>query len=236
MNKKLIMLAVCAALIVPTASQATPARRGPYVSGFIGVSGATESDATTTNFTIVTPHSFHDRVKYDPSINIGGTGGFDFGMVRVEGELSYKQGEISSISSQDLGTGNTFQFVDTDGRIGAFAMMFNTFIDFHNYSLITPYIGGGIGVAFLHLDDTFGTNLNPIPGTNPREILYFHDDASVFAYQVGAGFDIAINPRLSLDLAYRYFGTETAHFNSTPIVTSLKFESHNGSVGIRVKF
>ena len=234
MNKKLIMLAVCAALIVPTASQATPARRGPYVSGFIGVSGATESDATTTDFTLTAPRSFHERVKYDPSINIGGTGGFDFGMVRVEGELSYKQGEISSLTSQDFTTGTTSQIIDTDGRIGAFAMMFNTFLDFHNYSLITPYIGGGIGVAFLHLDDTFGTNVSATPVT--RGVVYFHDDASVFAYQVGAGFDIAINPRLSLDLAYRYFGTETAHFNSTPIVTSLKFESHNGSVGIRVKF
>jgi opacity protein-like surface antigen len=234
MKTSIAVIAACAALSIPIASHATPIRQGPYASFFAGVSGVASTDADVTDFTISPVGSFKERVKFDPSINIGGTGGYDFGIVRLEGEVSYKQGEITSVTSQNIATGTTSQFVDTDGRLGALAVMFNSFIDLHNYSPITPYIGGGIGFAALHLDDTFGTNISVTPVT--RGIVYFHDDETVFAYQVGGGFDIALNRRLSLDLGYRYFATSKAHFESTPIATGLKFESHNGSVGLRVRF
>jgi opacity protein-like surface antigen len=42
---------------------------------------------------------------------------------------------------------------------------------------------------------------------------------------------------LTLDLGYRFFGTSTATFGKDlPITTDLKFQSHNGIVGLRVKF
>jgi opacity protein-like surface antigen len=42
---------------------------------------------------------------------------------------------------------------------------------------------------------------------------------------------------LSLDVGYRYFGTSKARFDSDLNFTDeLKFESHNGAVGLRVKF
>ncbi|HEY6872066.1 MAG TPA: outer membrane beta-barrel protein [Geobacteraceae bacterium] len=232
MKRSLIVVAAVAALAVPALSPAAPIRPGPYVSGFVGVSGASNTDATTTDF--VGGGTFNERVKFDPSINVGGTGGFDFGVVRLEGELSYKRGEISSITSQNVATGTTSQIVDVDGSLGVLAMMVNTFIDLHNYSPITPYIGGGIGFAALHLTDTFGTNIS---GTTPsRGLVYERDDDTVFAYQLGGGLEVALNRRLSLDLGYRYFATSKAHFDNNLITTNMKFESHNGAVGIRVKF
>jgi opacity protein-like surface antigen len=231
MNRNVIVLAAAAALAVPAVSQAIPIHPGPYASGFIGVSGVTNTNASTTDLT-GTPVSSTDRISFDPSINIGGTAGFDFGVVRLEGEVSYKHGEISGVSIET--TGGTNQIVDTDGSLGALAVMVNTFIDLHNYSPITPYIGGGVGFAALHLSDTFGTNIS---GATPsRGIIYLKDDDTVFAYQAGAGLEIAINRRLSLDLGYRYFATSKARFDSTTIMTSMKFESHNGAVGFRVKF
>jgi opacity protein-like surface antigen len=170
-------------------------------------------------------------VEFDPSINIGGTGGFDFGVVRLEGELSYKHGEISAVNDQT----NNVQYRATDGSLGALAMMVNAFIDLHNYSPITPYLGGGVGFAALHLSDTFGTNVSTTPLT--RTQLYNEDNDTVFAYQAGAGLEIALNRRLSLDVGYRYFATSRARFEKNPFLTTeLKFESHNGAVGFRVKF
>lgn len=224
MKRNLIAVAVIAALAIPAVSQAIPIRPGPYVSGFIGVSGVSNTDVSTFDFG--TGSSFNERAHFDPSINIGGTGGFDFGMVRLEGELSYKRGEFSSVTSTDATTGATSQFNNMDGGFGALAFMVNSFIDLHNQSPITPYIGGGIGFAALHLDDT----------TSQGGIVYFRDDDTVFAYQLGGGLEIALNRRLSLDLGYRYFATSKAHFNNTPINADMKFESHNGAVGIRVKF
>jgi opacity protein-like surface antigen len=227
MKRPFITIAAIAALAFPAVSQATPIQPGPYVSGFIGVSGVMNTDVTTTDLS--TGNSVRDRVEFDPSINIGGTGGFDFGVVRLEGELSYKHGEISAVNDQT----NGIQFRNADGRLGALAMMVNAFVDLHNYSPVTPYLGGGVGFAALHLSDTFGFPA----GGGPETQLYFEDDDTVFAYQVGAGLEIALNRRLSLDLSYRYFATSNARFeDNLPSSTELKFESHNGAVGIRVKF
>lgn len=232
MKRPFITIAAIAALAFPAVSQATPIHPGPYVSGFIGGSSVTNTDVTTTDFS--NGGTFNERVRFDPSINIGGTGGFDFGVVRLEGELSYKHGEISSVTSQNAATGATSQFVSTDGSLGALAMMVNAFVDLHNYSPITPYLGGGIGFAALHLTDTFGTNISATPIA--RGLVYAHDDDTVFAYQAGGGLEVALNRRLSLDLGYRYFATSKARFDRTLISTSMKFESHNGAVGLRVKF
>ncbi len=229
MKRPFIIVAALAALAVPAVSQAIPIHPGPYVSGFIGASVPVDTDVTTDQFSPA--GTFNDRIQFDPSINIGGTGGFDFGVVRLEGELSYKHGEIRTITDKADG----FRFGNPDGSLGALAMMVNTFIDLHNYSPVTPYIGGGIGFAALHLSDTFGTDTRGT--TLTRTLLYPDDDDTVFAYQAGAGLEIALNRRLSLDLGYRYFGTSKARFDRDFNKTiSLKFESHNGAVGLRVKF
>jgi opacity protein-like surface antigen len=223
MNRSLIVIAALVTLAIPALCQAIPVRPGPYGSFFVGVTAPRDSDVTTFDFV----DTFNDRVEFDPGFNLGGTVGYDLGMVRVEGEISYKNAEIRSITDQADG----FRFGNPDGNLDALAMMFNAFYDLHNNSAVTPYWGGGIGFATLHLSDTFGSDaLGPL-------LLYPADDATVFAYQAGAGLEIALNRQLSLDLGYRYFGTSTARFDSSGIsTTSLRFESHNGVVGLRMKF
>jgi len=226
MNRSLIVIAALITLAIPALSPAIPVRPGPYASFFVGVTAPRDSDVTTFNF--VTGSTFNDRVEFDPGINLGGTFGYDLGMVRVEGEVSYKNTEIRSITDQADG----FSFGNPDGNLNPLAMMFNAFYDLHNNSAVTPYWGGGIGFAALHISDTFGTDAGgPV-------LLYPADDATVFAYQAGAGLEIALNRQLSLDLGYRYFGTSKARFdsNATTITTTLKLESHNGVVGLRMKF
>lgn len=228
MKRSLIAIVALITLAIPAICPAAPVRPGAYVSGFLGVNVARDADVTTSDF----PNpNFSDRVEFDPGINIGGTGGYDFGIIRMEGELSYKHAEIRSITDQSDG----FRFHNPDGNLGALAMMFNVFFDLHNDTPVTPYLGGGIGFAALHLSDTFGTDTRS--GVPERLLLYSEDDDTVFAYQAGAGLEIALNRQLSLDLGYRYFGTAKARFEKDLInTTDLKFESHNASVGIRVKF
>ncbi|MBE0557940.1 MAG: porin family protein, partial [Proteobacteria bacterium] len=172
---------------------------------------------------------FNDRVEFDPGINIGGAGGFDFGFLRLEGELSYKNGEMSKITEQISGT----RIANVDGRLGALAMMFNAFFDLHNATRVTPYIGGGVGFATLHVSNTYGTDTT----SGNRSRLYRSDDDTVFAYQAGAGLEVALTNMFSLDLGYRYFGTAKGKFNNhSSTATELKLESHNASVGFRIKF
>ncbi len=227
MKKSIVIFAAVAAFLVPALCSATPPRPGPYVAGFAGVSIPRDTEATTTDFD--TGLTFRDNVEFDAGPYVGGAAGFDFGFLRLEGELSYRFSEIKSITDKD----NNLSFHDVDGNLGALSVMANAFFDLHNQSPITPYFGGGIGFAVLHMDDT--TGIDPVSGN--RLLLYPSDDSTVFAYQVGAGVEIALNPMMSLDVGYRYFGTEGATFENGFLSTSdVKLESHNVMVGVRVKF
>lgn len=225
---KTYLIAIVTLLIfsIPSLSSAAAGRPGPYFSVFLGTSFA--RDVTVSTFDFTNSKSFSDRVTFDPGIYTGGTGGYDFGFLRLEGELSYRHANIDTITES---TGNRFRSVD--GNIGAFATMFNAFFDIHNSSRVTPYLGGGIGFATLRLSDAHG--FDTVSGN--RLLLYGKSDDTVFASQVGAGMDLAINNRSSLDIGYRYFITEKAHFDSDFATTSdLQFESHNVMIGFKFKF
>jgi opacity protein-like surface antigen len=202
-------------------------RPGPYVTGFIGATVPRRNDdVTTTDFS--SNQTFNERIGFDPGVYVGGAGGFDFGFLRLEGELSYKEADLKSITDN---TGAN-QYRDINGNLGALAFMANAFFDFHNYTPVTPYVGGGVGFASLQLTNTFATDAN-----NQRLLMYPRDNDTVFAYQVGAGLDIAINRLFSLDLGYRYFNTDWASFSRNSLTSSgIRFESHNATVGFRTKF
>ena len=139
--------------------------------------------------------------------------------------------EFKNITNQLDGS----RFRSVDGNLGALAFMVNTFYDLHNQSIVTPYFGGGIGFAAMHLSDTSAINVTA--GSARSQLLYGAADDTVFAYQFGAGVEIALKPRFSLDVGYRYFGTDTGEFDSDQaILSKMKFESHNAAVGFRYKF
>ena len=228
MKRSLIIITALVAFLVPAICSAAPPRIGPYVSGFAGISIPSNEDATTTDFDI--NQTFSEKIEYNPGIYLGGTGGFDFGFVRLEGELSYRYSEIDTVTDNADG----FQFHDVDGNVGVLAVMANAFVDLHNPSPITPYFGGGIGFAVLSTDDITGVDSRG--NVSERILLYPEDNDTVFAYQIGAGVEIALNPMISLDVGYRYFETDEASLDNGFLNTRLKFRSHNAMVGVRVKF
>jgi opacity protein-like surface antigen len=223
MKRLFIIFAAILTLGIPAVCAAASPRPGPYASGFIGVS--IPQNTTVNSYNYVTGTPFEDRVEFNPGINIGGTVGYDYGFIRMEGELSYKHGEIATITDRITAQ----RFHNADGNLGALALMLNGFFDLHNASPITPYLGGGIGFATMHLSDTFVSEFGPP--------IYQQDDDSVFAYQVGGGLEVALTHRFSLDLGYRYFATTKARFGTNrDITTEFELRSHNAAVGFRVKF
>ncbi|MHB8121044.1 MAG: outer membrane protein [Desulfuromonadaceae bacterium] len=223
MKRLLIVFTAVVSLTIPTLSAATPPRQAPYISGFFGTCVLGGADVSSYDYW--TGDSYADRAEFAPDINIGGTVGFDYGAVRLEGELSYKQGEFTTITDRV----DNVQFHNASGNLGALAIMFNTFFDLHNSLPVTPYLGGGVGFAALHLNDTYVAEFGPP--------IYQEGDDSVFAYQIGTGFEIALKQRLSLDFSYRYFATTKASFDSyRDIASELKFKSHNFAVGLRALF
>ncbi|ABL00241.1 outer membrane protein [Pelobacter propionicus] len=222
MKRNMIIVAALATLLIPSLARAEPPRPGPYVSWFVGVTVPQDRNAHSYD----SWGSYNDRVEFDPGIDVGGSAGYDFGYVRLEGELSYKGAEIDSVydATSDI------RYHDLDGSLSAFAVMANCYFDLHNDTPVTPYLGGGIGFATLYLDDTSGVS------NGVRWSLYDSDDDTVFAYQIGAGIDISINRYFSLDVGYRYFATDKGKFDEGNAGTRMKFESHNATLGLRFKF
>ncbi|QXE92477.1 outer membrane beta-barrel protein [Geomonas subterranea] len=216
MKKTLLAILVLTLLALPAAASATPPRPGPYVSGFVGLTVPETVNATSFEG----PTTFNDRIKFDPGLNVGGTLGYDFGFMRFEGEISYKDIQLNTIADRDGGPSLRIE----EGNVDTTAFMANVFFDMHNDSPITPYIGGGVGFAALHLNDVFTPAL-----VDP---VYWADDQVVLAYQAGGGLEVALNRQLSLDLAYRYFGTSKASF----INSEFELQTHNATLGLRLKF
>ncbi len=230
MNRVLLIVTAFTLLMTTHLCQAAPPQPGPYASGFLGVTVPRSQDVNS--FDYFAGKDYSDRVEFNPGVSMGGTGGYDFGIIRVEGEISYKFTKMKSITEKSTGYG----YRDVDGTLDAVAFMFNTFLDIPTGSPVTPYLGGGIGFAGIHLSNTYGTDTRT---TYSRLKLYEDDYDSVFAYQIGAGVEIALNRRLSLDLGYRYFCTDTARIgtdNHNMVITNIKLESHNANVGVRFKF
>jgi len=221
--KRALAFAILLLLAVPVVAAAAQSRPGAYVSGFLGVNQTDDATLNTFDYALGTARDYD--LEFNPGIYLGGTGGYDFGMFRLEGELSYRDAEIDEITTP---SGARFRGSD-DSSLGTLAVMFNAFVDLENASPVTPYFGAGVGFATLSFeDDAFESNGNPI---------FYEDSATTGAFQLGAGLEISLNPRFSLDLGYRYFKTGEATFDEYwDLENEIEIESHSFAVGFRAKF
>ena len=105
-------------------------------------------------------------------------------IVRVEAEASYSFND-SDASAQTFDEDGQFAGdVDLGGNIGIFSLFANGWIDIPIDAHIRPYIGGGVGVAFLS-----GAGI---------------DSDEKFTYQVGAGLTVPVSGSVDLSAGYRF--------------------------------
>jgi opacity protein-like surface antigen len=211
MKKTRFMLLVCLVSSFLMTSYSFAAV-GPYVSGQVGATSVLDADNTAFGDTIET--------SYDLGFNVGAAGGYDFGLLRVEGEITYRQNDVDELGVP--GTGS----VGGDGDISAFSLMANGFWDIETGSPVTPYLGAGIGVALVSMNDVGALGLT-----------LADDDDTVFAYQFAAGVAFDLNPSMALDLGYRFFATTDPEFTDPDGVKfDSEYMSHNLSLGLRYTF
>lgn len=185
MARSLRFLALAAAVaFVP--SLAFAAEPGWYVGAKAGLTrlqdGNVSGSATTGDANFETGYGFLGAV------------GYGFSDWRAEGELGMRKNDIESFSS---GSGAA------SGNVEAWTLMGNLYRDFDTSSAITPYVGIGLGVARIELNNISqgGTQL-----ANDR------DDA--FAYQGILGASVAVAPQVDLDLSYRYLAAVDPDFKT----------------------
>jgi len=113
-----------------------------------------------------------------------GAVGYAFGNgMRVELEGGYRRNGVSEWGGADV-----------DGTLSAWHTMANALYDFDLGSGLSPYVGAGVGAAFVTADmDVKGTNI----GTDSTDVG--------LAYQAIAGIGYSITDNLALTMDYRFF-------------------------------
>lgn len=189
-----IAVALAGLVVVPNSANA----QQWYISGSAGGAFLTDSELSDPTGTLV---ALGTEVSFDFGFNGAIAFGYKFnGPFRVELEAQYASNDIDSfrIAGVDLAGG---------GSIDASALMANVFLEFDWQKSWRPYLGGGIGVAFIEADDATIT----FPGLGT--LTLGDDDDTVFAYQAGAGIGFDLNPNWLLSLDYRYFATSDPDFS-----------------------
>ncbi|MCR5563900.1 MAG: outer membrane beta-barrel protein [Desulfovibrio sp.] len=186
MKRMLAALALSAALMLPGLAQAQGMYIAPKFLMTIQDTGRVERS-----------HSLSGSDVSDYSqFTLGGAlaAGFDFypqfgAPLRAELEFALRG------NSESSWTGGRFDKVK--GTWNNTTLFANLFWDFHNSTAFTPYVGGGLGMAFNY------TGYDIKVGGN----RYSADDRSTnFAWNVGAGVAYSFNENFAIDASYRFVG------------------------------
>ena len=127
-----------------------------------------------------------------PGLDLDLIAGYDFGIVRLEGELGYKRASLDSIDF--AGEGST----DARGNVGVTSAMANLLLDFGKDDGVSFYAGPGIGWSRVKMN-----NIEP-DGAG----FQIEGKDNALALQGIAGIRYAITPQLDIGLKYRYFRTQ----------------------------
>ena len=135
-------------------------------------------------------------------------------------QAGYVRGELELNNSRDIKR----NYFDEDGDVSHFrlykhSVMANAYFDYLTCTPWTPYVGAGIGSAYLKAD-----------GGEEAKSVYN------LAWQVMAGLTYDINSNWTLDAGYRYADLGRIRKNYGDSVTKLTARDHEIMLGVRYTF
>ncbi len=183
--RKTIMSLVCMGALVFGSTLAAANDKGLYIGGAGGLNFLTEdSDLNSA-----------DAEYEDWGWAVSGAIGYALGNgIRLETEVGYRPNDVDNISGVTGGSGD----------VDVLNWMFNALYDFKQLNLpVTPYIGGGIGIAHVDFD-----GVTPVAGSTI-------DDSDIgFAFQGIAGLSLALTENLAATLDYRHLRVPHVRVNT----------------------
>ena len=145
----------------------------------------------------------NDDLSYELGYAVSGALGYQFTSgYRIEVEGSYREYEADEFGGQSA---------NGEAEIGT--VLGNLYYDINFGGRVTPYVGLGLGVSFIDLDDVRA-------GGSSFDV----DDGTQFAFALHGGLGVEVTERLDLTVNYTFLGHEVDLFNNTL------------SLGLRVEF
>ncbi|MBL8702561.1 MAG: OmpA family protein [Alphaproteobacteria bacterium] len=201
----------------PAFAQGYQHPKGFYVGAALGGNFLTDSDLTNSG------SSINNQAEY----KIGPAGALSLGWafgngLRTEIEGAIRHNNVDKVSGTGASGG--------DGDMQAYSLMLNLLYDINTGTPFTPYIGAGIGWAYLNAND-----IKTLNGTRTVD-----DSDNRFAYQGMIGVAYSLSPQWKLSLDYRYFATLDPSFDAKNTTNTVKvdsdYNSHAVMLGLRYHF
>ena len=204
---------------------------GLYFSVMAGGNLLEDADNTGGGITITS--------EFDTGFGFAGAGGYKYtNGIRVEGEIGYRQNDFDRlVVTNDGGVGVALGVgslnglsLDADDEVSALSFMLNGYYDFDLGSAWMPYVGGGVGLAFIDAE------------ASVLGVTVVDDDDTVFAYQFGAGIGYVASTSQTFEeyvftLDYRYFATADPTLTDTAgSGFDSEYSSHYIGVGLRFQY
>lgn len=156
----------------------------PYIELDLGASIPFNSKASIS----LNDEIANTDASYKPTIAFTSAVGYAFNQnFRVDLEYGYQEPDFDKIAGVNM---------DGVASLAVHTALANGYYNFRNSTKITPFIGGGVGAAFLEINSGAGGSLSD----------------TVLAYQGTAGAFYAVNEHLAVTGSYRYMDTEDGAF------------------------
>ncbi len=174
-------------------------------------------------YTITQDMTWHSKTSGDSlDLNVDNTGMFGFkgGFIIPQAPVLALEFEYYHIFEHNYGPAQTSRVTET-GNVYLDNFFFNLLLRYPQ-GRIHPYVGAGIGFSSFNI-----INLETFRGITFEQREY----ETSFAWQFLGGLNFEIAPNLSVDLTYRYFGTDP-HLT----VTDIEYRTSVISAGINFHF
>jgi len=230
-QRRLRRLALGALLAVTAlAALGASARAGSQTTGwYFGLEGG---------WSLLNGPNFNDAgasltFKPNDGFAAGGSGGYDFCRIRLEGEIVYRQHGLQTLGFSNVPAGAQASLgipasgsAPLSGNVSSLGFMANAIYDLFPHSSVTPYVGAGIGGGDLHLNSV---KIGSVQLANGGSLQ--------FAYQAIAGLKVAFGRDWSASVDYRYFATTDGAFtDALGNRFKLPYSTHNVMAGLAYHF
>lgn len=185
--------------------------RGVYVSVHAGVAKVNDVDVDYFDEGgVFGGTGAQDTAEFNADLksafNVSGAIGYDFGLIRADIEVAYARNKVKALTVEGIngtavtltaadrtdvcdyleadtcgGSGNTFEL--NGSKLRQLSALGNLWVDIPVGSVLTPYVGGGLGIAGFELDG---------------------EGKGRFAWQLGAGVAFNLSPSAAITLDYRH--------------------------------
>lgn len=171
------------------------------------------------------------RTKYEIGYDVGGNIGYDFGPIRAEFEVAYKDNNLDEVNFEApvppirLFTGAPSSATNrnnpgADGNARVLSFMANALVDFGGKDMdIGAFIGGGAGIARVQHSQLQVAKFGQ---------AFINDSDTGFAWQALAGIYKPLSKNVDLGLKYRYFNVPKVNtFTTNGLETETNYRSHS---------